>query len=186
MKIIFLGAQGSGKSTQAQRLAEKLNLPCLEMGQLLRDKAQSNDSQSLEIRESLQAGNLVADEITTKTLEDRIQLPDCQNGFILDGYPRNYAQLAATPKDINLVFYINISDRSAFSRLLNRGRADDTMDLISRRLELYHKSTEPLLAYFKQQNILEELNGEKSIEEIQTEINTRLENQNNPTLKNNA
>lgn len=174
MKIILLGGQGSGKSTQAKMLSEKLSLPYIEMGQLLRDQSKENDTQAGEIREALEVGNLVPDKITIKTLGDRLAKKDCEMGFVLDGYPRNYAQLEGLPKGIDKVFYIKVSDDEAIHRLIDRGRYDDSLDVIARRLELYHTETEPLLTYFKQGNNLEEIDGERAIDDIHQDILTRL------------
>lgn len=176
MKIILLGGQGSGKSTQAKMLSEKLSLPYIEMGQLLRVKSKENDTQAGEIREALEVGNLVPDQITIKTLGDRLAKKDCVGGFVLDGYPRNYAQLEGLPKGINKIFYIKVTDPEAIRRLIKRGRNDDSLDVITRRLELYHRETEPLLTYFKQGNNLEEIDGERAIDDIHQDILTRLKN----------
>lgn len=175
-KIIFLGAQGSGKSTQAKMLAEKLNVPYIEMGQLLRDKSQDDDKEAGEIREALEVGNLVPDNITIKIMKDRIAKNDCKNGFVLDGYPRNYAQIEGLPQGIDKVFYILVTDNEGIKRLIDRGRNDDSLDVITRRLELYHKETEPLLTYFRQQGIIEEIDGERSRGAIHQEIVSKLSN----------
>lgn len=176
MKLIFLGGQGSGKSTQAKKIAEKFGLPYIEMGQLLRDKTKENDTEAGEIREALEVGNLVPDQIAIKTLQERVSGNDCEKGYILDGYPRNYAQLEGLPKDIDKVFYIKVSDNEAISRLINRGREDDSLDVITRRLGLYHSETEPLLTYFEQEKILEKVDGERAIEEIYEDVIKRLAN----------
>lgn len=176
MKIIVLGSQGSGKSTQAKMLSEKLGLPNIEMGQLFRDKSQENDIEAGEIRAALETGDLVPDAIATKTLHDRVEKDDCKNGYVLDGYPRNYAQLEGLPKDIDKIFYIKVRDNEAIRRLIGRGRHDDSLDVIARRLKLYHSETEPLLTYFRQAKILEEVDGQRSIEEIHADVIERLEN----------
>lgn len=178
MKLIFLGAQGSGKSTQAKQIAEKLAVPYIEMGSLLREKAKGSDNESADVRQALAAGNLVPDIIAIKILQERVAKGDCKDGFVLDGYPRNYAQLEGLPQGVDKVFYIKVADDQAIKRLLERNREDDSLDLISRRLEIYHKETEPLLAYFKQQKILEEIDGSKSVEEVTTEIFNKLPNAN--------
>lgn len=175
MKIIFLGIQGSGKSTQAKNLALFLNVPYIEMGQILREKSQKADAEGLEIKQALDAGNLVSDQITVRTLNERIKEHDCQNGFILDGYPRNYAQLEGLPSGLDKVFYIKISDEEGQRRLLARVRGDDTLDVISRRMEIFHQQTEPLIKYFKEKGILEEINGEKTKEEVQKDIIEKIE-----------
>lgn len=170
IKIIILGSQGSGKSTQAKLLAEKLVVPYIEMGQLLRDKAQDNSKEADESREAIKVGNLVPEKIVIRSLAERIEKSDCQNGFVLDGFPRNYAQLEGLPKDIDKVFFIKVSDSEAIKRLIARARYDDSLDVIQRRLDLYHRETEPLLAYFRQKRILEEVDGQRTIEEIHQEI----------------
>lgn len=178
MKILFLGPQGSGKSTQAKLAAEKLSLPYIEMGSLLREIAQGNDTKAGEIRQALETGDLVPDYITIETLQKRLNKPDCQSGFVLDGYPRNYAQLEGLPPNIDRVFYFTIPDEEAVKRLIERGRHDDTLKVITRRLEVYHRDSEPLVTYFTEQGILEEIDANRNIEEIKIDMIRRLENEN--------
>lgn len=175
MKIIFLGCQGSGKSTQAKMLAKKLNVPSVEMGQLLRDKALKNDIEAGLIKEALSIGNLVPDRITIKTLQERIAQVDCQNGYVLDGYPRNYAQLEGLENDIDIVFSIEVPEEEGIERLIQRSRHDDSLDIITRRLAVYHKETEPLLTYFRNKGLLEEIDGQKSVDEVHREVSQRLD-----------
>lgn len=176
-KIIFLGAQGSGKSTQAKLLSQKLGLSYIEMGQIFRDKAQKNDPDSGEIRQALNKGNLVPDHIAIKSLKERVAKRDCQNGYVLDGYPRNYAQLEGLEENIDKVFYIKIPENIGLKRLIDRARYDDNLDVITRRLEVYRQETEPVLAYFRQKGILEEIDGQKSIEEVHQDIVSKLANE---------
>ena len=177
MKIIFLGSQGSGKSTQAKLAAKKLKLPVIDMGQLFRDRAGDEDSESFEIKKALEVGILVPDTIAIKTLQSRISKPDCANGYVLDGYPRNYAQLEGLEKDIDKVFYIKVSDQEGIRRLIARARYDDNLSTVTKRLQIYHRITEPLLAYFKQKGILEEIDGDRTVEEVAGDIQKRLENE---------
>ncbi len=179
MRIIFLGPQGSGKSTQAKMLAENLNIPYIEMGQLLRDKMNANDQDAIEIRKDMQTGNLVPNEITVRTLNQRIAEHDCQNGFILDGYPRNEVQIQKLPEGIDKVLYINIPDEEAISRLSKRERTDDTPKLIKTRLDVFHSETEPLLSYFKEKGILAEIDGSGSIDKVQEEIRKLVKDETN-------
>src|SRR5436309_2805511 len=130
MKLIFLGPQGSGKSTQAKFVSQKTNLPQIEMGQILRDKANAGSDEGRAISDALQKGNLVDDKITTRVFKDRLAMEDCKNGYILDGYPRNEPQMSTLDSDIDKVFYVNISDDEAISRLVKRGRSDDTPELL--------------------------------------------------------
>lgn len=176
MKLIFLGVQGSGKSTQAKLIAEKLNLPYIEMGQLFRDKKEANDEDAKKIAETINRGYLVPDELATRTLKERLARPDCQKGYVLDGYPRNEAQFAALDKDIDKVFNIEVSDDEAIKRLLLRGRHDDTREALKKRMGWHHSETEPLLSKFRESRILEEVDGQRSIEEIAKDIEERLQN----------
>lgn len=174
MKCIFLGGQGSGKSTQAQLLSKKLGILHLEMGQLLRDRAQIPDEIGSTIKKELDKGNLVPDETTINILKEKSRGKSAEKGYVLDGYPRNKTQLDALDKDIDKVFYINVSDKEAIRRLSKRGRSDDTGKALSKRLEIYHNQTEPLLESFKNAGLLEEVDGERSIQEIHEDILRRL------------
>lgn len=176
VKIIFLGSQGSGKSTQAKLLASKLGLPWIEMGQILRQRSAEKDKDAQEIKKALEAGDLVSDKLVVKTLSNRLTKADCLGGYVLDGYPRNFAQLEALDPAVDDVFYVRVSDSEAIKRLMKRGRIDDTFNVVSRRLELYHKLTEPLLEYFRQKGILEEIDGEREAEDIAKEISQKVKN----------
>lgn len=176
MKIIFLGIQGSGKSTQAKLLSDKLALPYIEMGQLFRDKAKESNRQAQRIKETIGVGNLVPDEIAIQTLKARIASVDCQKGFILDGYPRNQAQLEALPADIDKVFYVQVSDGEAIRRLTARGRHDDNAQFIERRIAIFKEQTQPLLDHFKKMGILTAVDGGQTIEAVHGEILRRLDN----------
>lgn len=176
MKYVFLGSQGSGKSTQAKLLAEKLNLPWIETGDLLRAKMNGSDEDAKEIKQAMDTGELVKNEITVKTMKERLAKADCQGGYILDGYPRNEEQLSNLDSDIEKVFFVKISTEEAIRRLALRSRSDDSGESLSKRLELYSNQTLPLLDYFKEKNILEEVNGERTIEEISKDIEGRIQN----------
>lgn len=175
-RLILLGPQGSGKSTQAKMLSQALNVPHIEMGQLLRDKMQENDSESEAIKEALGTGNLVPNQITIDILSKRLQKEDCKEGFVLDGYPRNKEQLDAMPQQIDKAIYIKVPDEQVVERLTKRGREDDQKELIKRRLELYHQETEPLLEILRQNQILEEIDGTPSIDEVNKVVLAKFAN----------
>ena len=179
MKIIFLGPQGSGKSTQAELLSESLSLPRIEMGQLFRDIATTDETKQAEdIKKSLSSGVLVPDEIAVKTLHHELEKPKYRGGFVLDGYPRNIYQYSGLNFKPDSVFYVKVSDEEAIKRLAKRSREDDTPELLEKRLNVYHELTEPLLERFEKEGILKEINGERTIEEIHEEIENVLKNEN--------
>lgn len=171
MKVILLGPQGSGKSTQAKMLADHFNVPYIEMGQLLRDKQNDNDEDAKVIKKAMETGSLVSDnKITIRTLNQRLSTPDCTNGFVLDGYPRNDEQIKSLPEGIDRAIYINIPDEEAVRRLSQRGRADDRPEIIQKRLDVYHQETEPLLSHFRDMGILVEIDGKPSVEEVSSQV----------------
>ena len=162
MKILFIGPQGSGKSTQASLLAEYLNLPKISTGDIFRKLS--------KVKEILAAGKLVDDETTAEIVKKRLQESDCQNGFILDGYPRNITQKELFDPQFEKVIYLKVPDEELMKRLLARGREDDTPESIRTRLNLYYVQTQPLLNYYKNQAILKEVDGIGAVEKIQDEI----------------
>lgn len=170
MNYIFLGPQGSGKSTQAKMLSESLNIPYINMGQTFRDKTEDGSEDGKTIKSALDSGELVPDTIAIRTLNEKLNQENFQKGFILDGYPRNQAQLEGLQKNIDKVFYIKVSDEESIKRLSLRARHDDTEELLKRRLDIYHGKTEPLLSIFREKGILTDINGERSIKEIHSEL----------------
>ncbi len=171
MRILLIGPQGSGKSTQGKLLQENIHLPYISTGDIFRNIAAQNTDEGRRIKQILSSGELVDDKIVIELIRKRLQSADAQSGFILDGYPRTLEQ-ATQIADLNFdkVFYLKIPKSIILERLLKRGRADDTEELINRRIELYYKQTQPLLNYYRNQGILVEINGEGDIKAIQNEI----------------
>lgn len=170
MKILMIGPQGSGKSTQAELLANYLNTPKISTGDIFRKIAEENSPEGERIREIQRSGKLVDDATTAEIVKKRLGEQDAQNGFILDGYPRNLAQRDLFDPQFDKVFYLNVPDEEVIKRLMNRGREDDTPESIKMRLNLYKDQTQPLLDYYKNLGILTEINGTGPVEEIQNEI----------------
>ena len=174
MKILLIGPQGSGKSTQADLLAKELNLPRISTGDIFRELAQEDSEQGKQMRQIMNEGKLIDDEQTAKIVDRRFQKDDIKNGFILDGYPRNLDQKQLFDPGIGRVFYLKISDGEVIKRLMARGREDDTAEAIKKRLELYYQQTEPLLDDYRNQGILTEIDGIGSIEDVGQRIRNSL------------
>lgn len=180
-KILILGPQGSGKGTQANRLAEKLGIPALSMGQLLRDETATGSELGKEI-EKICLGDrpLVPDYMALDVLKKRLVQDDCQNGYIIDGYPRTIEQkkLFDEYDQPTALLVIDVPREVSLERLSKRaeleGRKDDTPELIERRLALYHEETEPVIAEYRALGLLHEINGDGTIEEVQQRIDEAL------------
>ncbi|MDD5415581.1 MAG: nucleoside monophosphate kinase [Candidatus Daviesbacteria bacterium] len=174
MKILLIGPQGSGKSTQADLLAKDLNLPKISTGDIFRELSLQDSEEGRKIKGILNSGELIDDLETAKIVEQRLNKDDCRKGFILDGYPRNRKQQQIFDPKVDKVFDLEVPDHEVVKRLLARGREDDTMETIKKRLSLYHEQTMPLLDYYKNQGILIEIDGMGDIEDIYRRIKDRL------------
>ncbi|MDP2671913.1 MAG: nucleoside monophosphate kinase [Candidatus Daviesbacteria bacterium] len=170
MKILLIGPQGSGKSTQAKLLAEFLNLPKISTGDIFRELAKEGSEEGRQIRQVMNEGKLINDNETAKITERRLQKEDVANGFVLDGYPRNLAQKELFDPGVDTVIYLKVPDEEVIKRMMTRGRADDSLEAIKIRLGLYYEQTKPLLDYYRNQGILAEIDGLGSVEEIQQRI----------------
>lgn len=166
----MIGPQGSGKSTQAELLAQFLTIPRISTGDIFRQLSQENSEIGGKLRQILESGQLVDDETTAKIVQERLEREDCQEGFILDGYPRNLEQLKLSDPKVEKVFYLKVAEDEVVKRMRERGRADDTPEAIKKRLDLYYLQTQPLLDYYKKAGILEEVDGSGSIDQIQARL----------------
>lgn len=173
MRIILLGPPGTGKGTQATELAQYLKIPAISTGDILREAIDNSTQLGRRAEEFVQSGGLVPDEIINGIVEERVRQTDCEEGFILDGFPRNLAQscfleqiLRKREIKIALVLYLKTSQEEAINRLEKRKRLDDKIETIKRRFEVYEKETKPLVDYYTKQGILKEVDGNGPIEEV--------------------
>jgi adenylate kinase len=176
MKIILIGIQGSGKSTQGNLLSEKLKIPYLSTGHIFREMSKEKTSLGRYIKEVMNAGFLIPDGKTVHIVSEYLKKPEYQDGYILDGFPRTLEQVEKFANGVGKVIYLKVSDKEALWRLSYRngdngeGREDETLAAIRRRIELFHKLTEPVLDHYAKRKILVEIDGEKSIQDIHREI----------------
>ena len=155
MRVVLLGPPGSGKGTQAQKLAEKLGIPQISTGELFRHNIGAGTPLGLEAKRHLDAGDLVPSGLTNALVDDRLNDEDAKDGFILDGFPRSVEQaeelrkmLDARGTRLDAVLEFKVSEDVLLDRLKDRGRADDTEDVILNRMKVYRDETAPLLDYY--------------------------------------
>ena len=182
--IIFYAPEGAGKTTQAKMLAEKLAVPCLVSGDLVRRMADKDQGIMGDIcREALRIGHYVADSEMFVLWKARLKDEDTQNGWVIDGFPRNMTQaefladkLDKHGKKVDVVFYLKVSEEESIRRLLKRARRNpdgtlnDTEEKIKSRLALYKSEEADVLAYYKNLGVLVEIDGEREIDAIHTDI----------------
>jgi adenylate kinase len=156
VRLVLLGPPGAGKGTQAEKLAEKLEIPQISTGELFRRNIDNGTRLGLEAKRYLDAGDLVPSDLTNQLVDDRLNDPDTTNGFILDGYPRSVDQAKALHEmlerrgtDIDAVVEFRVSQDELLQRLKARGRADDTDEVILNRMKVYRDETAPLLEYYR-------------------------------------
>lgn len=174
MKLILIGIQGSGKSTQGNILAQKLNIPYLSSGHIFREMTKEKTQWGRYIKETLNAGFLIPDEKAIPIIEEYLTKSEYKNGYILDGFPRTVPQAQQFANGVDKVIYLKVSDKEALWRLSGRieegVREDNTLGAIRKRIQLFHDVTEPVLGFYRNKNMLLEVDGEKSIEEVTSQI----------------
>lgn len=178
MKLILLGIQGAGKSTQGNLLKKKLGVPYLSTGHIFRDMAKEVTPLGRKIKETMSAGYLIPDRQTLKIVSEYLSRPEYEKGYIIDGFPRTVKQAENFSNGIDKVIYLNVSDREALWRLSFRtnddGREDENLAAIRKRIMLYHKFTDPVLDHYRKHHKLIEINGEQKINDIYKEILEKL------------
>jgi len=173
MKIVLIGIQGAGKSTQGNLLSEKLGIPYLSTGHIFRQIAKEKTRLGRYIKEVMNSGALIPDNKTLEIVSDYLKRPEYERGYIMDGFPRTIQQAKTFENGIDKVIYLKVSDEEALKRLSFRngeGREDETPKAIAKRIALFHEVTEPVIGFYREKGILIDVHGENSIEEIHKEI----------------
>ena len=177
MRLVLLGAPGSGKGTQAARLKEHLQVPHISTGDLLRAEVAAGSPLGLQAKEVMARGDLVSDDILLGMLKDRFSREDTRNGFILDGYPRNLAQAAALDRllkelgqKFDAAIQLAVDNEQIIARLAGRakaeGRADDTPDAVRHRLNVYDQQTAPVIEFYRAHGQLTVVDGVGSLDDV--------------------
>ena len=197
MKLVLLGAPGAGKGTQAEVISEKYNIPTISTGNIIRAALKNGTEMGLKAKAYIDSGRLVPDDVVIGIIKERLAESDCQNGFILDGFPRTIPQAEALDNmniAIDRALSIEVADREIVKRMSGRRvcekcgcsyhieykkpqkdgvcdacggalvvRKDDEIETVLDRLDIYHKQTEPLKSYYKQQGKLIMLDGQDEV-----------------------
>ncbi|HLC94294.1 MAG TPA: nucleoside monophosphate kinase [Patescibacteria group bacterium] len=173
MKLVLIGIQGAGKSTQGNLLSRQFDIPYLSTGHIFREIAKEKTNIGRYIKETINAGILIPDEKTIPIVNEYLSRREYQKGYILDGFPRTLYQAKEFKNNVDKVIYLDIPDKEALWRLAYRNdslRGDNTVAAITRRIELFHKVTRPVINYYKREGKLVVINGLKSIKEVNREI----------------
>jgi adenylate kinase len=194
MRLILLGPPGAGKGTQAVRLVDRYGIVQLSTGDMLRSAVAAGTDVGLQAKNIMASGNLVPDEVVVRIISGRIDLADCKDGFILDGFPRTVPQadaldrlLAAKDMALDAAIEIRVDEHALLERVTTRAaemtargeavRPDDRPEVLTKRLSTYRQSTEPLLRHYAERNLLVTVDGMAVIDEVTSEILKALEMQ---------
>tara|TARA_B100000963_G_scaffold226741_1_gene197811 strand:+ start:146 stop:724 length:579 start_codon:yes stop_codon:yes gene_type:complete len=183
MKLILFGPPGAGKGTQAKIIIKKYNIVQISTGDMLREEVKFETDLGLAAKVIMDKGDLVSDEIIMSMIEKRIKKPDCNNGFILDGFPRTFKQAVYLDEildrlkiKIDTVIEINVNEKLLLKRIKKRAaesddlRGDDNSEILNNRISVYKKDTLPVLEYYKNSNKLHTIDGMQNIEQVSKDI----------------
>ncbi len=185
-RLLIVGPQGSGKGTQGVRIAEAFGIPVVSTGDVFRANVAEGTDLGVQVKEIIDAGSLVPDELTSAVVRDRLAKDDADGGFLLDGYPRNLAQvmhldefLEGRDEKLDAVIALVVPREESLDRLRKRaadqGRADDTDAAIEKRLSIYESETAPILGVYGTRGIVDEIDGVGSLDEVTARIFAALQ-----------
>jgi adenylate kinase len=183
LNLVFFGPPGAGKGTQADRFAARHRIPKISTGDMLRKAIQDGTRIGALVRETLQRGALVGDDLMISIVAERLEQPDTANGFVLDGFPRTIPQAAALDAlladrgGVRVIALVVHSDE-VVRRLSVRGREDDDAFVIKERLAVYSHETEPVLEYYRRRAVVTVLDGNRPLDEVSEEIEHALSKRN--------
>lgn len=181
MTVVFFGPPGSGKGTQAVRLAASLGIPQVSTGDLLRANVKKGTELGRIAKPIMESGALVPDELVTRMLRERLSDPDATAGALFDGYPRTVAQaesldelLKESGRKVDVVVFLDVPDQPIVERLVKRaqieGRADDTPDTIRERLRVYREKTSPLAERYRKAGVLASVDGNRPVDVVASDV----------------
>lgn len=184
-RLLIIGPPGAGKGTQAVKIAEKLNIPAISTGDIFRKNIKEETELGKEAKSYIDSGNLVPDSVTNRMVRSRLAEADAAEGFLLDGYPRNPAQvteldtiLSDMGQQVDKVLLLVADNDELVQRLLARaakeGRSDDNEEVIRHRLKVYAEETQPLISLYSQRGLVTEIDGLGEIEEVTSRIMAAL------------
>ena len=173
MLVVFVGPPGAGKGTQSKRLAEHLGVPHCSTGDMFRDACQQQTEVGKKASEYMQSGRLVPDSVVSQLVQERLSEADCQQGCVLDGFPRTLPQakqfdrwVAEGYMPVTAVLAIEVDEAVLLDRLADRGRQDDSREVIRERFRQFDALTVPLLEYYRSRGVLRMIDGTGDIDEV--------------------
>ena len=185
MRVVFLGPPGSGKGTQAKLLASRLSIPAISTGEILRAAVAQGNPLGRQAKSVMDTGELVSDDLMIALIRERARQADARDGFILDGFPRTTAQAAALERmlaergdALSAVVNFTVPEAVLVERMLGRasaeGRSDDRPETIRERLRVYREKTEPLVGFYRDRDLIVDVDGVGSVPEVASRIDEAL------------